>query len=179
MPYNGVYPDRQPGQETQSVNAPDKLMRRPKQGQLLNFFATTTACACGNLAALGASRHGAMDVSVRGSGGDRSCELKSPYRLMPLDIEVFLTKFLTQLTGGIVFMYRSRIPVPEERAAPRKAGAAQIAKAIFFSFFGVRKRRDYEVDAAKITLLQAIVGGLIGVAILIAALLLLVTVVTR
>lgn len=34
-------------------------------------------------------------------------------------------------------------------------------------------------DAAKITQLQAIVGGLIGVAILIAARLLLVTVVTR
>lgn len=98
---------------------------------------------------------------------------------MPRDIEVFLTKFLTHLTEGIVFMYRSQIPVPEDRATPRKAGAAQIAKAIFFSFFGVRKRRDYEVDAAKITLLQAIVGGLIGVAILIAALLLLVTVVTR
>lgn len=98
---------------------------------------------------------------------------------MARDIEVFLTKFLTHLTGDIAFMHRSQIPVPEARATPRKAGAAQVAKAIFFSFFGVRKRLDYEVDAAKITLLQAIVGGIIGVAILIAALLLLVTVVTR
>ena len=98
---------------------------------------------------------------------------------MPRDIEVLLTKFLTHLTGDIAFMNRSRNPVQEEQAAPRKAPAAQVAKAIFFSFFGVRKRRDYAVDAAKITLLQVIVGGLIGVAILIAALLLLVTVVTR
>lgn len=67
----------------------------------------------------------------------------------------------------------------EEAQQPQKLSAARVAKAIFFSFFGVRKRRDYESDATQITIPQAIVGGLIGVAILIAALLLLVTVVTR
>lgn len=67
----------------------------------------------------------------------------------------------------------------EEAQLSQKLGAARVAKAIFFSFFGVRKRRDYESDATRITLPQAIVGGLIGVAILIAALLLLVSVMTR
>lgn len=67
----------------------------------------------------------------------------------------------------------------DEAQLPNKSSASRVAKAIFFSFFGVRKRRDYESDATKITIPQAIVGGLIGVAILIAALLLLVTAITR
>lgn len=75
-------------------------------------------------------------------------------------------------------MHPSQSPAGEAQM-PRKLSAARVAKAIFFSFFGVRKRRHYESDAARIRLPQAIVGGLIGVAILIAALLLLVTVVTR
>lgn len=67
----------------------------------------------------------------------------------------------------------------EDAKLPQKRSATRVAKAIFFSFFGVRNRRDYESDATKITLPQAIVGGLIGVAILIVSLLLLVTIVTR
>ena len=36
-------------------------------------------------------------------------------------------------------------------------------KAVFWSFFGVRKRRDYESDAANLNPIHVIVGGLIGV----------------
>jgi hypothetical protein len=50
---------------------------------------------------------------------------------------------------------------------------------VFWSFFGVRRRRDYGSDAARITPVQAIVAGLIAVAVLIALLLLLVKVVTK
>lgn len=38
-------------------------------------------------------------------------------------------------------------------------------KAVFWSFFGVRKRKDYESDAANLNPIHVIVAGLIGVAI--------------
>lgn len=37
-----------------------------------------------------------------------------------------------------------------------------IAAAIFWSFLGVRKRRDYERDTVSISLKQVIVAGVIG-----------------
>ena len=40
-------------------------------------------------------------------------------------------------------------------------------RAVFWSFFGVRKRRDYEHDAANLNPVHVIVGGLIGVAVFI------------
>ena len=76
-------------------------------------------------------------------------------------------------------MKPSRNSESGEHVSSRKAGIAQLAKAMFFSFFGVRRRADYESDAAKITLLQAIVAGLVGVAILIAGLLFVVSMVTK
>jgi len=76
-------------------------------------------------------------------------------------------------------MNQSQFHAQEKHAVPRKASAIQVAKAVFFSFFGVRKRQDYESDAAKITLLQIVVAGFIGVAIFIAGLLSLVAAVTK
>ena len=35
-------------------------------------------------------------------------------------------------------------------------------KAVFWSFFGVRKRRDYDADAKSLTPAQVIIAGLIG-----------------
>ena len=67
------------------------------------------------------------------------------------------------------------------RPKPRvrdKAGPLQVARAVFWSFLGIRRRQDYEADAAKITLVQVVVAGLIGVAVLITSLLLLVRLVT-
>ncbi len=48
------------------------------------------------------------------------------------------------------------------RETKRKAGPLQVAGAVFWSFFGVRKRRDYDADAAAITPGQVVVAGLIG-----------------
>jgi hypothetical protein len=60
--------------------------------------------------------------------------------------------------------------------APRKgrevtAGFGATMKAVFWSFFGVRKRKDYEHDAANLNPIHVIIGGLIGVVIFIGILL--------
>jgi hypothetical protein len=43
-------------------------------------------------------------------------------------------------------------------------------RAVFWSFFGVRKRQDYEKDAAQLNPVHVIVAGLIGAALFIAVL---------
>ena len=54
---------------------------------------------------------------------------------------------------------------------PRKASFGATMKAVFWSFFGVRKRKDYEHDAANLNPIHVIIGALIGVAIFIGILL--------
>ena len=51
--------------------------------------------------------------------------------------------------------------------ADRRASHWQAAKAVFWSFFGVRKKSDYEHDAVHLTPVQVIVIGLIGAVIFI------------
>jgi hypothetical protein len=63
-------------------------------------------------------------------------------------------------------------------AAPRKASFATVAKAVFWSFFGVRKKKDYESDSVSISPLQVVVAGLIGAALFVLALILVVKLVT-
>ena len=58
--------------------------------------------------------------------------------------------------------------------APKQATLLQVAKAVFWSFLGIRKRRDYESDSVELKPKQVIIAGLIGAAILVASLLLLV-----
>jgi hypothetical protein len=41
-------------------------------------------------------------------------------------------------------------------------GGIKAALAVFWSFFGVRKRRDYDADAQSLSPAQIIVAGLIG-----------------
>lgn len=41
-------------------------------------------------------------------------------------------------------------------------GNLKAALAVFWSFFGVRKRRDYDTDAQDLTPAQIIIAGLIG-----------------
>jgi hypothetical protein len=41
-------------------------------------------------------------------------------------------------------------------------GNLKAALAVFWSFFGVRKRRDYDADAKNLTPAQVIIAGLIG-----------------
>ena len=58
--------------------------------------------------------------------------------------------------------------------APKKASLLQVAKAVFWSFLGIRKRRDYDADSVQLKPQQVIVAGLIGAALLVAGLILLV-----
>ena len=56
----------------------------------------------------------------------------------------------------------------------RQAGFGATMRAVFWSFFGVRKRRDYEHDAAHLNPVYLIVAALIGVAVFIGVLMLVV-----
>lgn len=53
-------------------------------------------------------------------------------------------------------------------------GNLKAALAVFWSFFGVRKRRDYDDDAQSLTPAQIIIAGLIGGAVFVMTMLLLV-----
>jgi hypothetical protein len=64
---------------------------------------------------------------------------------------------------------------------PQKAGATplQVAKAVFWSFFGVRKRAEYEKDAVTLTLKQVVIAGIIGGIVFVLSLVMLVRFITR
>jgi hypothetical protein len=55
-----------------------------------------------------------------------------------------------------------------------EGGFLKAALAVFWSFFGVRKRRDYDTDASELTPAQVIVAGLIGGALFVLTMVLLV-----
>ena len=60
---------------------------------------------------------------------------------------------------------------------PKAAAAAsplQVARAVFWSFIGIRKSAGYEDDVAKISPRQAIVAGIFGAAVFVAGLVILV-----
>ena len=59
-------------------------------------------------------------------------------------------------------------------AAQKKASPLQVAKAVFWSFLGIRKHSDYEADSAKLKPQQVIIAGLVGAAIFVLSLILLV-----
>ena len=58
--------------------------------------------------------------------------------------------------------------------APRRASPVTAAKAVFWSFLGIRRKEDHEADAVRLTPAQVIVAGLIGAALLVTILILLV-----
>jgi hypothetical protein len=68
---------------------------------------------------------------------------------------------------------------PDKQSAPGKAGVLQVARAVFWSFLGIRKSRDHDRDAVSITPVQIVVAGVIGAAILVFCLIMLVRVVTH
>jgi hypothetical protein len=47
---------------------------------------------------------------------------------------------------------------------PRKASFVQTMKAVFWSFFGVRKKSDYERDAAQLNPVHVIIAGVLAAA---------------
>lgn len=57
---------------------------------------------------------------------------------------------------------------------PKRAGALQVARAVVWSFMGIRKKSDLENDAAMITPVQVVIGGIIGGIIFVLSLILLV-----
>ena len=58
--------------------------------------------------------------------------------------------------------------------ASKKASPLQVAKAVFWYFLGIRKRRDYEADSVDLKPQQVIIAGLIGAAFFVLGLILLV-----
>lgn len=69
---------------------------------------------------------------------------------------------------------RARRQVRKRDCRVAKSGHLKAALAVFWSFFGVRKRRDYDADAQNLSPAQVIIAGLIGGAVFVMALLLLV-----
>jgi hypothetical protein len=65
------------------------------------------------------------------------------------------------------------------RGGSGKSSFGQSMKAVFWAFFGVRKRRDLESDAAQLNPLHVLAAALIGAAIFIAILILVVRTVVR
>lgn len=61
-----------------------------------------------------------------------------------------------------------------KKASRRKASFGATMTAVFWSFFGVRKRSDYEKDAAQLNPVHVIIAGVIGASIFIGTLILIV-----
>jgi hypothetical protein len=61
-----------------------------------------------------------------------------------------------------------------KKASERKASFGATMKAVFWSFFGIRKRSDYEKDSASLNPIHVIIAALIGVALFIGVLIMLV-----
>lgn len=61
---------------------------------------------------------------------------------------------------------------------PGKASVAQVGRAVFWSFIGIRQSAGHESDVARITPAQAIGAGLIGAALFVTSLVVLVRILT-
>ena len=56
----------------------------------------------------------------------------------------------------------------------KTASPLQVAKAVFWSFFGIRRRAEHERDLAQIKPVQVVIAGLVGAAIFVLSLILVV-----
>ncbi len=61
-----------------------------------------------------------------------------------------------------------------KEASKRKASFGSTMKAVLWSFFGVRKKSDYEKDAAQLNPVHVIIAGVIGALIFIMTLIMIV-----
>jgi len=68
---------------------------------------------------------------------------------------------------------------PHDGAEPRQAGFLQVLGAVFWSFFGIRKRSAGERDMVTIKPVHVIVAGVLGAAFLVGLVATLVHFVTR
>lgn len=60
----------------------------------------------------------------------------------------------------------------------RKAGPLDVAKAVFWSFLGIRKRSAHEQDFVTLRPMQVIVAGIVGAALLVLSIVTLVRFIT-
>ena len=60
------------------------------------------------------------------------------------------------------------------KTTQRKASFGATIKAVLWSFFGVRKKKDYEQDAQQLNPVHVIIAGVAGAAVFVAILLLIV-----
>ena len=61
---------------------------------------------------------------------------------------------------------------------PRKAGPLDVAKAVFWSFLGIRKRSAHEQDFVTLRPMQIIIAGIIGAVLLVLSIVTLVRYIT-
>jgi hypothetical protein len=59
-------------------------------------------------------------------------------------------------------------------ATQRKASFAATMKAVFWSFFGIRKSKDYEKDAAQLNPVHVVIAGVLGAVLFVTVLILIV-----
>ena len=69
-------------------------------------------------------------------------------------------------------------PSKEIPARPR-VGFAQTARAVLWSFFGVRRRSDYEKDASQLNPVYVIITGVAAAALFVIVLIVIVSLVVR
>ena len=65
-----------------------------------------------------------------------------------------------------------------EAQKPARATLPQVARAVFWSFFGIRRRAALDKDAVSLTPLQVIVAGIVGAVILVVSLVIVVQFIT-
>ena len=65
----------------------------------------------------------------------------------------------------------------EDGGRERKASVATVAKAVFWSFFGIRRRKEHESDVQRLTLKQVVIAGIVGAVLFVLTLVLIVRVV--
>lgn len=63
---------------------------------------------------------------------------------------------------------------PAPSATQRKGSLLQTARAVAWSFLGIRRRADYAKDVAQLNPIHVVIAGIVGAALFVAALVLLV-----
>ncbi len=70
-------------------------------------------------------------------------------------------------------------PDADAPAVAKKASMGQVAKAVFWSFLGIRRGRQHDRDAVTIKPMQIVIAGIIGAVLFVLMLVTIVRVVTR
>jgi hypothetical protein len=71
-------------------------------------------------------------------------------------------------------MMAGRAPSDQDAVTARKGSWLQTAKAVAWSFLGIRRRADYAKDIEKLNPIHVIIAGLVGAALFVVLLILLV-----